>query len=241
MRALVLALALAACGQSTAPAPEAEVATTSGMDLSGHLIAQGADFRLDSAPDIGVVLNYPQQELTVSGPYALPSATDSGALLESQGISLTLTPGACMLDGVTYSMNASVSIPNATPATGCAFVRWDHQLLELMPEIDACIADARGARWVTYAGEYQGVTLVRVQGDGQSFDCRISQSTTSNGQPVYIADVRPREEGMAVAGDGEALFVRGSGENPGGECYDAPEVKRASGELLGWMMDPMGC
>jgi hypothetical protein len=241
--ALIAALVLASCGpQAEAPAPDAEVAMTSGLDLSGHLIARGADFRLDSAPDIGVVLVYPQQDLTVSGPYAVPSATDTGALLESQGISLTLTPGACLLDGATYPMRASVSIPNATPAEGCALIRWDHQLLDLIPAIDACIADARGARWVTYAGEYQGATLVRLQGEGQSFDCRISQNTAPSGQPVYLTDVRPRDEGMTVAGEGEALFVRGSGgPNPGGECAEAPEVRNASGELVGWMMDPLGC
>jgi hypothetical protein len=242
MRALVLALALAACGQSAAPAPDAEIATTSGLDLSGHLIAQGADFRLDSAPDIGVVLHYPEQELTVSGPYALPQATDTGALLESQGIALTLTPGACTLDGVNYTMRASVTIPNARPAEGCAFVRWDHQLVELLPQIDACIANAHGARWVTYAGAYQDATLVRVQDGVQSFDCRLAARAGPSGTDVFIADVRPRDSNLIVAGDGEALFVRGSGgENPGGECFEAPEVRSASGELLGWMMDPMGC
>lgn len=234
MRALVLALALAACGQSTAPAPEAEVATTSGMDLSGHLIALGADFRLDSAPDIGVVLNYPQQDMTVSGPYAVPTATDSGALLESQGISLTLTPGACTLDGVTYSMNASVSIPNATPATGCAFVRWDHQLIELLPQIDRCIETSPETRWVTYAGRNGDEVTVRLRGDNRFVECKIT-----NDQLVSAA---LPENAPKIAGDGEAIFVRGpASENPGGECYEAPEVTSASGELLGWMMDPMGC
>ena len=234
MRALVLALALAACGQSAAPMPEAEIATTSGMDLSGHLIAQGADFRLDSAPDIGVVLNYPQQELTLSGPYAVPTATDSGALLESQGISLTLTPGACTLDGVTYSMNASVSIPNATPAAGCAFVRWDHQLIELLPQIDRCIETAPEARWVTYAGRAGDEVTVRLRDETKRFECKITNDQ-------LVSSALP-ESAPAIAGDGEAIFVRGpASANPGGECYEAPEVKSASGEVLGWMMDPMGC
>ena len=36
-------------------------------------------------------------------------------------------------------------------------------------------------------------------------------------------------------------FVRAPGENPGGECYQAPEVRDASGALLGWVLDPEGC
>jgi hypothetical protein len=235
MRALVFALALAACGQSGAPpAPEAEIATTSGLDLSGHLIAQGEDFRLDSAPDIGVVLHYPEQELTVSGPYALPQATDTGALLESQGISLTLTPGACTLDGVNYTMRASVTIPNARPAEGCAFVRWDHQLVELIPQIDACIAASPSTRMVSYAARNgDDEVTVYLQGSPVFVECKVR-----NGQ----ATVTPAPDPSPIAGVGEALFVRGSGgENPGGECFEAPEVRNANGELLGWMLDPMGC
>jgi hypothetical protein len=234
MRALVLALALAACGQSAAPAPEAEIATTSGLDLGGHLIALGADFRLDSAPDIGVVLHYPEQELTVSGPYALPQATDTGALLESQGISLTLTPGACTLDGVSYGMRASVTIPNARPADGCAFVRWDHQLIELIPQIDACIAASPSTRMVSYAARGgDDEVIVYLQGGPVFVECKVR-----GGQ----ATVAPAPDPSPIAGVGEALFVRGSsGENPGGECFEAPEVRNGSGELLGWMLDPMGC
>jgi hypothetical protein len=234
MRALVLALALAACGQSNAPAPEAEIATTSGLDLNGHLIAQGADFRLDSAPDIGVVLHYPETETTVSGPYALPQSTDTGALLESQGISLTLTPGACTLDGVTYTMRASVTIPNARPAEGCAFVRWDHHLVELLPQIDACIAASPETRTVSYAGRSgEDEVTVYLQGGVVFVECKVRSGQTT---------VTPAPDPVPIAGVGEALFVRGSsGANPGGECFEAPEVRSASGELLGWMLDPMGC
>ena len=244
MRALVLALALAACGQNAAPpAPEAEVATTSGMDLSGHLIAVGPEFRFDALPIQNIaVLVYPAYEQTVSEPYVAPEATDSGAVLQSGDITLTLTPGACTHDGATFPMRASVTITNGRPAEGCALIAWDHHLLELIPQIDACIADARGARWVTYAGDYQDVTLVRVQGDGQSFDCRLAVRPAPNGAEVFIADVRPRDPNLIVAGESEALFVRGSsGPNPGGECTEAPEVRSANGEMLGWMMDPLGC
>jgi hypothetical protein len=241
MRALVLALALAACGEAapTKQAPNAEIATTSGFDLSGHLIAQGADFRLDSAPDIGVVLVYPANELTVSGPYAVPVATDTGALLESQGISLVLTPSACTLDGVTYPMSATVTIPNARPAEGCAMIRWDNNLIELLPQIDACIANSPETTWISYAADTgEGLVTVRMQGHGRGVDCTVPNDSAD---PQH-ATISPRRAEFRPAGDGEALFVRGSsGPNPGGECMEAPEVRGANGELLGWMMDPMGC
>lgn len=234
MRFLLLAFALAACGQDAGrTAPEAGSEMAGGMDLSGRLIAIGPDFRLDSGSDIGVVLVYPQHDQTVSGPYAAPEATATGAMLESGGISLTLTPGACMHEGAAYPMHASVTIPNARPAEGCALIRWDRHLLALAPQIDACLAQASNARWVSYAGETQGATLVRFRGEAGAFDCRVVGAAA--------VEVRPRDEGIVVAGENEAIFVRGPGVQPGGECYQAPEVRAANGELLGWMADPMGC
>ena len=48
-------------------------------------------------------------------------------------------------------------------------------------------------------------------------------------------------ESEQPAGTNAEIFVRGPGKNPGGECYDAPEVKDADGKLLGWWLDPAGC
>jgi hypothetical protein len=234
MRALVLAFALAACGQSTTPAPEAEVATTSGMDLSGHLIAVGDEFRFDSIPDQNVaVLVYPAYDQIVSGPYALPEATDSGAVLQTGDITLTLTPGACTHEGAIYPMRASVTITNGRPAEGCALIAWDHHLLDLIPQIDACIVQAPTQNWISYAGRDGDDVIVRLQGNGPALHCVVQDG---------VATVTPAEGEAKIAGDNEALFVRGSsGPNPGGECSVAPELRSASGELLGWMMDPLGC
>lgn len=240
MRALVLALVLAACGQSAAPAPEADVATTSGMDLSGPLIAVGDGFRLDAIPDQNAtVLVFPVEEMTVSGPYAIPEATDTGAHVQSNDISLTLTPRACTWDGVVYPLTAVVQITNSRPLDGCAVVRWDHNLQQLLPQIDACIAKSPETTWITYAADTgEALVTVRMQGNGQSVDCTVPND---DGDPEY-AEIAPRREAFRPAGDNEAIFVRGSsGPNPGGECYDAPEVRSASGELIGWMMDPQGC
>jgi hypothetical protein len=237
MRVLLLALALAACGQTaSAPdaTPDAEPAMTSGLDLSGHLVAVGPEFRLDAIPEQNaVVLVYPAYDQTVSAPYAAPQATDTGVLLQSGDITLTLTPGACTHEGAVYPMRATVTTTNGRPADGCALVTWDRHLLELMPQIDACIAASPETNYVRYAGEHDGAVLVRLSGPTAEIDCRVSA-----GQ----AQITPRDGALAVAGDGEALFVRGSGgPNPGGECFEAPEVRGANGELLGWMLDPQGC
>ena len=87
---------------------------------------------------------------------------------------------------------------------------------------------------MSYAGRNGEDVIVRLQGDNRFVECTVSGGA---------ATVAPRgDNARAIAGDGEALFVRGaSGPNPGGECYDAPVVRGANGEQLGWMMDPMGC
>ncbi len=233
MRAFVLLLALAACGQN-AEAPAPQPAINSGLDLSGHIIAIGDGFRFDAIPDQDtILLAFPEYDQTVSAAYVAPQATDTGATLISGDITLTLTPGACSYFGMDYPMHAVVSITNGRPAEGCAMIRWDHRLLELMPAIDACVAASPETRWVTYAGERgEGRVIVRMEGEAGPVDC-----TVANG----AASVSPRRDDLNIASENEAIFVRGPGENPGGECYDAPEVRSASGELLGWMADPQGC
>ena len=100
-----------------------------------------------------------------------------------------------------------------------------------MPQIDACLAKSPSTRQISFAGQYRGSVLVRMQGETAA-DCRVA-----NG----VATIAPHDDALNVPGDGEALFVRGPGENPGGECYEAPEVRDASGAVLGWMLDTEGC
>jgi hypothetical protein len=108
-----------------------------------------------------------------------------------------------------------------------------------VPFIDACIAKSPDTRLITYAADTgEAVVTVRMQGDGQSIDCTVPNDAPE----AQHAIVSPRREEFRAAGENEALFMRGSGgPNPGGECFEAPEVRSASGELLGWMLDPMGC
>lgn len=145
----------------------------------------------------------------------------------------TTTPATTASVATTTTPSASsTTSAQTTPVWDPASARsWDRNLIGLMPQIDACLAKSPGARQISYAGENGGVTLVRIQGENP-VDCRVS-----NG----LASISPRNDTLNISGDGDALFVRGPGENPGGECYTAPEVRDASGRVLGWMLDPEGC
>ena len=101
-----------------------------------------------------------------------------------------------------------------------------------MPQIDACIAAAPEARRVTYVGDDGGAYLVRLWSQSGGVDCRVA-----NG----VAQIGPRDDDVRIGGEHEAIFVRGPGRNPGGQCFTAAEVRSADGELLGWLDDPNGC
>jgi hypothetical protein len=133
---------------------------------------------------------------------------------------------ACSPSGETKSAPAEET--SATPSGA-----WDSELLTLLPEIDACIEAVPHARTVTYAkANGDGTTLVRLRGGEARIDCRVDADNVS---------IRPRDDALQVAGEDDAIFVRGPGENPGGECYQAPEVRDAAGQVIGWMLDPEGC
>ncbi|MEZ6022401.1 MAG: hypothetical protein R3C16_03070 [Hyphomonadaceae bacterium] len=235
MRTLILAaalLALAACGQSATTPPVSEDENTSAAmpALTGHVTAIGDDFRFDADRDIGYVAVFPAHDLTVGAAYAAPRPVERGLRMESEGVSVTLEPIACTRDGLAYPFTATIELTNAVPATGCAYERWNAQLLELMPAITACAGASHG-HWVTYAGREGDAVLVRLE--DTNADCRFV-----DGQ----ASLAPRDDGLRMVSEGEAVFVQGrDGPNPGGECYEAPEVRNASGALVGWMMDPEGC
>jgi hypothetical protein len=250
MRAVVLAtLWLAACG---APAPEKGEApqlpppiapAPAPIDLSqleGRLVGVGRnpEWRLDADAQLGMVLTLPAQGLTFSADFVAPQrADDGGARIASAPLTFVLNAGPCIVDGVTYPMRASAQVEQGEPLVGCGFVRWDWRLVELLPAIDACIAQSPQTRRITYAAaEGDGRVLVRMQGPQLApVDCH---APLANGGPVLVA---PTDSNLRIGGDGDAIFVRAPGENPGGECYEAPEVRAADGALLGWMDDPLGC
>ena len=110
---------------------------------------------------------------------------------------------------------------------------WEQRIPDMLPAIDACIVAAPGNRTITYAGPDDGGALVRLDGEDGQLDCRVGADGAAR-----IARADPN---LTLSGDGAAIFVRGPGENPGGECYEAPEVRDASGAVVGWMLDPLGC
>jgi hypothetical protein len=117
-------------------------------------------------------------------------------------------------------------------------VAWETRLTEMLPYIDACIARSPETRWISFAGLLNdNEVAVRLGGAAGEFVCTVP---TADPVPANAAIV-PDDEEVAFEGEGSAIFVRGPGENPGGECYEAEEVLNANGEVIGWWADPHGC
>mgnify|MGYP002788753536 FL=1 len=231
------ALMLAACGASTESSEGAPDPSERALPL-GAIMAYGENWSYNADPDpqaISFVVDDGAEPVEVAETWTPPQTTDTGYRLASGEITLALVDEPCTQDGVAYPMRATVTHVTARHE-GCAAMRWDHQLIALMPQIDACIARSPETRWVNYAGvQADGNMLVRLSA-GDAFDCTVTPGMTPE-----VMSFGPRSETLTVATEGAAIFVRGPGENPGGECYEAPEVRSADGEVLGWMMDPMGC
>lgn len=225
-----VAFALAACERIEPRESPLDAAT-----LTGAIVAEGAApaWRLSADPSTGAMILTLGDGTSFQAPYLPPEPTEDGAEIRGGDVHLTLAPGPCDVSGVAYTMRAIVQAQGQQPLSGCATLRWDTHLLSLMPQIDACIAAApENERWVRYAGQASGGgVIVRLR----TMDCTVTSGLASQ------AHVAPRNEAARYAGEGEAVFVRGPGENPGGQCYTAPEVLGEQGELLGWMADPEGC
>ncbi len=177
----------------------------------------------------------PAQNLRLQTMRALSASLLLALCACGQSTATTSTPA-------TPSTAATTSAPAtkapATPTAAQAPVwdlssarSWDRHLLTLMPQIDACLAKSPSTRQISFAGQYRGAVLVRMQGE-TTVDCRVADG---------LATIAPHDDALNPPGDGEALFVRAPGENPGGECYEAPEVRDANGAVLGWMLDTEGC
>jgi hypothetical protein len=240
-KSIFLALAaLTACNRAPAPPPETAEPTATAIDLTalhGRIIARGADWRLETDSELGIVLTTNGQANTISAAYAAPQRFgERGAQIASGDITLTLDDTACTLEGATYPYAASVKVGEADVLSGCAFVRWDAALMSLLPAIDACLSEVteESALRVSYAApQADGRVLVRVRNENGGYDCRVA--------PGASPEIGPSDAALLLGGDGAAIFVRAPGENPGGQCYEAPEVRAADGALLGWMDDPEGC
>lgn len=128
--------------------------------------------------------------------------------------------------------------PTATASIAAPPLAWETRLTEMLPYIDACIAKSPQTRTVSYAGPLdEESVVVRLGGAAGEFQCTVPMADPVASNAVIFRD----DETVAFEGEGSALFVRGPGDNPGGECYAAPEVRDANGDLIGWMLDPEGC
>lgn len=120
-----------------------------------------------------------------------------------------------------------------TPTTESAEPLGDNaSIVSRLPLIDACLALSPTSRTITI--DPASETSVRLSGEGGTFDCVVPNDARD---PANAAILPALDEPPADA----ILFVRAPGENPGGECYEAPEVHDASGALIGWTLDPEGC
>jgi hypothetical protein len=239
MRVMILAAALftTACGGSTESSQDVPDPNERVLPV-GAIIANGQNWTFNADPTaqaISFVVDDGAEPVEITETWTPPQTVETGYRLASGELTIDLVEEPCTQDNVSYPMRATVTHVNDRHE-GCAAMRWDHQLVALMPQIDACIARSPETRWVNYAGvQADGNMLVRLSG-GDAFDC-----TVAPGNAPEVISFGARSETLRVATEGAAIFVRGPGENPGGLCYEAPEMRSASGELLGWMMDPMGC
>lgn len=105
-------------------------------------------------------------------------------------------------------------------------------IIDRLPLIDACLALAPDRRVVTI-NPASDITL-RLSGDAGDLDCAVPDDDPDPARATVLPALNdPPADAI--------LFVRAPGENPGGECYEAPEVRSENGELLGWTLDPEGC
>jgi hypothetical protein len=232
--ALLFALALSACGQSATQSSD-DVPSDDALPY-GAIVGVGENWSFNANPADNAASVYVEDGTEASGVWTPPQTIASGQYrLVAGDITADITRAECQLYGMSYPMSATITIPGRT-LTGCAAMRWDYQLIALMPQIDACIAQSPQTTWVTYAGQTpDSAVLVRLQAGETMVDCRVEENT---------AHVSPRNETLPMPSEGDAIFVRareGETANPGGECYAAPEVRGENNALLGWMMDPAGC
>lgn len=232
--AILATCALAACGQ---PARTPDVQSPGSAIPTGSFDVYGLDPEFEFIADakasaLELRMNY---ETVASAPYAPPHPTADGAQIVSGDLTVDLIATDCTQNGATFPLRVTITPRGQDGVTGCGIERWDTHLIALMPYINACIERSPETRWITYARRTGDSVLVRARNDDSERDCSADWGAPQS------AVSQKRSESLIAPGESAAIFIRGPGTQPGGECYEAPEVRSASGELLGWMADPMGC
>jgi uncharacterized membrane protein len=164
----------------------------------------------------------------------------------------SIGPGPCS-DGMSdtvfpYTVTLELLVPPGRSLKGCGYRPWGQDVAAAMPVIDSCFAEGKFLNappetippvvfYAAASGPQDGYVLL----SGPSEDVRYRECAVTSGKAVlkdYQGDAPP-------PGTEREIFVRKTGiageMQPGGQCYDAEEVKSEAGEVLGWWMDPLGC
>jgi uncharacterized membrane protein len=152
-------------------------------------------------------------------------------------LTVSISAAACS-DGVQsypYTSELKITGKKARTLKGCAYRPWGQDVIAALPVIDACLAQGANKPVVVYAGATAADAGVVMLAGGE--ENPLSACTVTGGKASVVAF----EGGDWPPGTNAEIFVRGPGENPGGECYDAPEVKDGAGRVVGWWLDPAGC
>jgi uncharacterized membrane protein len=171
-------------------------------------------------------------------PYASPVVgSDGSATFKAADFTVRLKMAGGCSDGMSdlsFPMEATVTAGSHT-YRGCAYQRWDNDLLALLPQIDACLAAAKAKGPVSLATRTNAGVIVRLPADEGVFECAFRLDSVEPGSAGLLTDAVP------MVSERDPLFFRAPGENPGGECFEAPEVRAADGSLVGWTMADEDC
>lgn len=234
---LPLVIALTTAAPAIPPAPPLDEA------VKGSLRAAGTEpfWGLDIDPK-GMKLSTPGEEGDVVTEYPVEGMTSAGdaRVISGGGLTVTLSPAACS-DGMSdftypYTVEAVLVAKETTTLKGCAYRPWGQDILTALPVIDLCLKGAGEFPAVVYAAASApdaGYVILPPSEEGAFEICTVAAGKATKA---------PQADDAALpAGTNAEIFVRGPGKNPGGECYEAPEVKDADGKVVGWWLDPEGC
>jgi len=164
---------------------------------------------------------------------------DKAHMWSSGPLTVTVAFGECS-DGMSdttypYSVEAVLVGEETLTLKGCAYRPWGQDVLSALPMIDACLALDDIKPPIGYAAATApdaGFVMLSGSDERPLLGCTVvaGKATTAD-----FGDV------PSPPGTNAEIFIRGPGENPGGECYTAPEVKDADGKVVGWWLDPEGC
>jgi uncharacterized membrane protein len=249
LTALILAAATAASPvPASAPVEKA---------VQGFLSFTGTEpfWGFDIQPGDGAVFSEPGEEGTVYtevGPMMFQPGEDGVWSFSGYGYKGTISAASCS-DGMSdtaypYMVTLDLLVPPARNLKGCGYRSWGQDVVAAMPVIDACYAAGAFANkppevspppvaFAAASGPRDGYVLFFGQEEDVPYtECAVTGGTATLG--AFKSEAGP-------PGTAREIFVRKTGVagevQPGGQCYDAGEVKSEAGEMLGWWMDPMGC